>query len=49
MLGCDWGLADMYRDKFRDTYHDYFKAMDVEASLPKIHNFNFSITLGYRF
>ena len=49
MLGCDWGLADMYRDKFRDTFHDYYKAMDVEASLPKIHNFNFSITLGYRF
>ena len=49
MLGCDWGLADIYRDSFRDTYYDYFKAQGIEASLPKVHNFNFSITLGYRF
>ena len=49
MLGCDWGLADMYRDKFRDTYYDYYKELGFDESLPKVHNFNFSITLGYRF
>lgn len=47
MLGCDWGLADMYRNNFRDSYYDFFKGQD--KSLPKVHNFNFSITLGYRF
>ena len=49
MFGCDWGLADIYRDSFRDTYHDSFKAQGIDASLPKVKNFNFSITLGYRF
>ena len=46
MFGCDWGLADMYRNNFRDSYYDYFKGLQ---SLSKVHNFNFSITLGYRF
>lgn len=46
MLGCDWGLADIYRDKLRDQYH---QATGGLSSLPKVHNFNFSITLGYRF
>ena len=49
MFGCDWGLADIYRDSFRDTYHDSFKAQGIDTSLPKVKNFNFSITLGYRF
>ena len=44
MLGCDWGLADIYRDKLRDQYYQA-----EGLSLPKVHNFNFSITLGYRF
>lgn len=49
MFGCDWGLADIYRDSFRDTYHDSLKAQGIDTSLPKVKNFNFSITLGYRF
>ncbi len=44
MLGCDWGLADIYRNSLRDDFHD-----NTGTSLPKVHNFNFSITLGYRF
>lgn len=45
MFGCDWGLADIYRDKLRDAY---FNASDGLYSLPKVKNFNFSITFGYR-
>lgn len=44
MLGCDWGLADIYRNSLRDDFYD-----NTGTSLPKVHNFNFSITLGYRF
>ena len=44
MLGCDWGLADIYRDSLRD---DYYQA--TGSRLPKVKNFNFSITIGYRF
>ena len=44
MFGCDWGLADIYRDSLRD---DYYQA--TGARLPKVKNFNFSITVGYRF
>ena len=44
MFGCDWGLADIYRDNLRDAYYEKFN-----TRLPKVHNFNFSITLGYRF
>ena len=44
MLGCDWGLADIYRNSLRDDFYD-----KTGTSLPKVHNFNFSITLGYRF
>lgn len=46
MLGCDWGLADIYRDKLRDAY---FEATEGAYRLPKVKNFNFSITVGYRF
>jgi len=49
MFGCDWGLADIFRDNFRDSYYDYFKGIGQERNLPKVHNFNFSITFGYRF
>lgn len=50
IIGCDWGLTDMYRNSFRDDFHDFYKeTMDIDASLPKVKNFNFSITLGYRF
>ncbi|MCF0197350.1 MAG: PorT family protein, partial [Bacteroidaceae bacterium] len=45
MMGCDWGLTDIYRQSFRDCYADVFKA----SSLPAAKNFNFSLTLGYRF
>jgi hypothetical protein len=47
MFGCDWGLADMYRNSYRDKYKD--DSENVGKSLSKVHNFNFSITLGYRF
>ena len=44
LFGCDWGLADIYRDKLRDQY------MDTNGyPLSKVKNFNFSITFGYRF
>ena len=50
MFGCDWGLADMYRDSFRDAYKTYAETnLGTDFRLPKVHNFNFSITLGYRF
>lgn len=43
IVGADWGLADIYRDSLRDIYFDRHN-----KRLPKVHNFNFSITLGYR-
>ena len=52
MIGCDWGLADMYRNTLRTDYYDNAKALGLseeECNLPKVHNFNFSITFGYRF
>ena len=50
MFGCDWGLADMYRDSFRDAYKTYTATtFGTDSRLPKVHNFNFSITVGYRF
>lgn len=48
LIGCDWGLADIYRDNLRDAYHDYYKGLGLNESLPKVKNFNFSITIGYR-
>ena len=44
MLGCDWGLCDIYRDNLRSKYADIYG-----VKLPKARNFNFSITFGYRF
>ena len=44
MIGCDWGFADIYRTSLRDAYFD-----NLGYSLPKVKNFNFSITVGYRF
>ena len=50
IIGCDWGLTDMYRNSYRDAFHDYYKeTMGIDASLPKVKNFNLSVTLGYRF
>ena len=50
MFGCDWGLTDMYRDKLRDAYYEATKlSFGGPKRLPKVHNFNFSITFGYRF
>lgn len=43
-LGCDWGMTDMYRDKYRDAVIDKFN-----VALPELKNFNFTIALGYRF
>jgi opacity protein-like surface antigen len=44
MIGAEWGLADIYRTSLRDRYFDV-----TGIALPKVHNFNFSITVGYRF
>jgi hypothetical protein len=44
MIGFDWGFPDIYRDSLRDKY---FEAH--QTRLPKVYNFNFSITTGYRF
>ena len=44
MIGAEWGLADFYRTSLRDRYFDV-----TGIALPKVHNFNFSITVGYRF
>lgn len=46
LLGCDWGFADIYRDNYRDHY---FTTHNNNSRLNKVHNFNFSITVGYRF
>ncbi len=43
-LGCDWGLTDMFRDKYRDAIADM-----GEHSLKKAKNFNFTVAFGYRF
>lgn len=43
MIGCDWGLADIYRNNLRNAYKDA-----TGKSLPSVHNFNFSFTFGYR-
>ncbi len=47
MLGCDWGLTDIYRNNFRDEWKD--APEHANEKLSKVHNFNFSITVGYRF
>lgn len=47
IIGADWGLADIYRDSYRDAFGDDIRNKGV--LLPKVHNFNFSITVGYRF
>lgn len=50
IFGCDWGLADIYRDSYRDAYRTWAeKTLGQDLRLSKVHNFNFSITLGYRF
>ena len=50
LIGADWGLADMFRGGFRDGYANYFKNLTGQTpTLPKPRNFNFSITVGYRF
>ncbi len=43
-LGFDWGLTDMLRGDYRDTFFD-----DNHFSADKLKNFCFSLTLGYRF
>ena len=43
MLGCDWGITDMWRDKYRDAMFAY------NAPLAKAKNFNFTLAFGYRF
>lgn len=43
LIGCDWGLADIYRNNLRNAYKDA-----TGITLPSVHNFNFSITFGYR-
>ncbi len=43
MLGCDWGITDMYRDEYRDAMYA------AKFPLAKAKNFNFTIAFGYRF
>lgn len=43
-VGCDWGITDMWRDKYRDAIFDA-SGDDID----KIHNFNLTIAFGYRF
>lgn len=45
IMGMDWGSSDLYRDKYREK----FAIENPGLRLPKIHNFNFSLTYGYRF
>ena len=50
IIGCDWGLTDIYRNSYRDAYYDAPEELkDKGISLPKVKNFNLSVTLGYRF
>ena len=44
LIGCDWGLCDIYRDSFRDAFFEKYN-----TRLTKVRNFNFSIAVGYRF
>ena len=46
MLGCDWGITDMYRDKYRDAFYE---ASNRQLTLAKAKNFNFTLAFGYRF
>ena len=46
LIGCDWGLADIYRVSYRDAFKD--DPDNAGKVLPKVRNFNFSITFGYR-
>ena len=43
ILGCDWGITDMWRDKYRDAMYT------AQAPLLKAKNFNFTLAFGYRF
>jgi len=42
--GMDWGVTDMYRDKYRDYIYD-----TNHIELDPLHNFCFTIGVGYRF
>ena len=43
MLGCDWGITDMWRDKYRDAMYE------ADMPLEKAKNFSFTLAFGYRF
>ena len=43
MLGCDWGITDMWRDDYRDAMYEARNPLD------KAKNFNFTLAFGYRF
>lgn len=43
-MGFDWGLTDMLRDEYRDSYFD-----NEHRKCDKLKNFNMSLTFGYRF
>lgn len=43
ILGCDWGITDMWRDDYRDAM------WTALTPLSKAKNFNFTIAFGYRF
>ncbi len=43
MFGCDWGITDMWRDKYRDAMYT------AQMPLQKAKNFQFTLAFGYRF
>lgn len=43
-FGYDWGMADIYTQKYRKK-----QKVDHDITLPKLKNHNLSITFGYRF
>lgn len=43
-FGFNWGLMDILKEDYRKVYKDKF-----DQQLPNYQNFNFYITLGYRF
>ncbi len=50
LMGFDWGLADIYRNSLRDAYwENMIQKTGAGERLPKVNNFNFSLTVGYRF
>lgn len=49
-FGFNWGLADLYREGFREGHYKYTEnKTGVGQSLPKAKNFCFTLAFAYRF